>query len=245
MSRGVTGSRIWYACRQLCAAAGRDTSEEARECRATVKEKSGPNPSGRCMGLTGGTGSGKSEAAKRFRERGIPVIDADRIGHAVLRRGGTARDSVIAAFGPAIVTGGEIDREKLGALVFADGAARVQLNAIVHPAIRAEIQAYANAFQDAGFPVVLVDAALLGESGKLDAYLDGLILVSSPVHMRRARLEQHRGMAPEAVARRMAAQRDPELKRPLANWIIENDGALSALHRQVDAVAEDLCAHVA
>ena len=95
----------------------------------------------RIYGLTGGTGSGKTEVAERFLATGIPVVDADRIGHALIAPGGAAVDAVRNAFGDRILSCGRIDREKLGRIVFTDADARNRLNAIVHPAIRSEIHA--------------------------------------------------------------------------------------------------------
>ena len=190
------------------------------------------------IGLTGGTGSGKSTAARRFEERGIPVIDADRIGHELIAPGGAAEASVIAAFGDDIVESGTIDRAKLGAKVFASDDARLKLNAIVHPALFAEIARRAMAHAESGAEAVMVDAALLAENGSKDAWLAGLVLVDAPVEVRVQRLREGRGIDEAESRRRIAAQTDPESKRAAADWIIDNGSGLEALYAQVDAVAE-------
>lgn len=191
-------------------------------------------------GLTGGIGSGKSAAARRFQHHGIPVVDADKIGHALIESGGRAEAAVIEAFGPAVLECGKIDRSKLGKIVFADPRELARLNAIMHPLLAAEIESQCAAHGRAGAAVCIIDAALLGEGAALETWLDCLILVLAAEATRVARLAEHRGM-PERVAReRMAAQVDPEQKRKHARWVLDNEGSLAALHAQVDAVVDEL-----
>jgi dephospho-CoA kinase len=194
----------------------------------------------RIYGLTGGTGSGKSAAAQRFEDLGIPVIDADRVGHEVIQPGGVAEDAVIEAFGKEVLTGGAIDREKLGALVFRDADAREKLNGIVHPAIRLEIANRCAQFAQDGHDFAIIDAALLGENGKLDPFFSGLILVLAPVETRVARLTGPRGIVEDEARRRIAAQTPPEAKVALARWVIDNTGTLDALHEEVTRIAGEL-----
>lgn len=194
----------------------------------------------RIVGLTGGTGSGKSTAAKRFEERGMPVVDADRIGHELIAPGGAAESAVVEYFGDAILTSGIIDRAKLGAIVFKYPDKLAQLNAMVHPRLFGEIARRCQEHAMQGAEVVIVDAALLGESGVKDAWIEDLILVSAPEEVRIQRLEVYRD-TPRAVAeQRVRAQKDPELKRAFSRWVIDNAGDLDALHRQVDAIVEEL-----
>lgn len=197
----------------------------------------------RIYGLTGGTGSGKSEAARRFEARGIPVIDADAIGHEVIAPGGAAEKAVIQAFGLDIVTGGAIDRAKLGARVFSDEAARRQLNAIVHPAIGLEIAMRCAALADQGHDAVIVDAALIAENGRKEDYLSGLMVVTCPAEERVRRLVAHRGIEETEARRRIAAQTPPEEKVALADWVIDNSGTKEALYARVDAIAGELKTH--
>ena len=192
------------------------------------------------IGLTGGTGSGKSTAARRFADRGIPVIDADVIGHELIAPGGAAEAAVIERFGDAALTCGTIDRAKLGAIVFADPQALAALNAIVHPLLAAEIAARCAAHASAGARACVIDAALLGEGAALEPWLDGLVLVAAPVETRVHRLRVHRGMDEAAARARIGAQVDPERKRALARWVIQNDGSLAELYERVDAVIAEL-----
>jgi dephospho-CoA kinase len=194
----------------------------------------------RIYGLTGGTGSGKSEAARRFAEHGIAIIDADAIGHEVIARDGVAEQQVIQEFGPEILTDGAIDRAKLGARVFRDETARKQLNAIVHPAIGMAIAMRCAALAEAGQPATIIDAALIAENGRKEDYLSGLIVVTCPVDVRIRRLVRHRGLDEAEARRRIAAQTPPENKLALADWVIDNSGTVHELHARVDAIAGEL-----
>lgn len=195
----------------------------------------------RIFGLTGGIGAGKSEAANRFRERGIPVIDADRIGHETLEPGGAAEQRVIDAFGDRILSDSRIDRQKLGEVVFNDEEARHRLNAIVHPAILQEVSNRIAELDQTGHDVAIVEAALLAEDGRLQDWMAGLILVTSPEDTRVQRLTGRRGMTQADARARIRAQTDPAQKAELAQWVIENDGDLENLYAQVDAVAKEIC----
>lgn len=197
----------------------------------------------RIYGLTGGTGSGKSEAGRRFSELGIPVIDADAIGHEVIAPGGAAEKDVIAAFGEDIVSHGAIDRAKLGARIFADNAARRRLNGLVHPAIRMEIAARCAELAEKGSPIAIIDAALIGENGRRDEFLSGIILVLCPEEERVRRLVRSRGLSEDEARRRVASQTPPEAKLAIADWVIENKGTLEKLYTEVDRIADELRRH--
>jgi dephospho-CoA kinase len=192
----------------------------------------------RIYGLTGGIGSGKSEVALRLVELGIPVIDADFVGHEILEPGGSAADAVIAAFGQAILTEGRIDREKLGAVVFDDDAARRRLNGIVHPAIARNIAERCAELVQQGHSSIVVEATLLAEDGQREPWMNGLILVLSSEDLRLSRLVRSRGMDPVDARKRMAAQTPPEEKASLADWVIENSGTLDELRAATDAVVD-------
>lgn len=194
----------------------------------------------RIIGLTGGIGSGKSEAARRFRDNGIPSVDADMIGHQLLEPGGAAVEAIVEAFGEDIILDGKIDRARMAAKVFGRPEAVTRLNAITHPLIGAEIAAECSALASAGNTVALVDAALLCENERRDPFLQGLILVLCPDDMRIRRLAQSRGIPPDEAERRMHAQTRPERKTPLADWVIHNDSDLAHLHQQVDTIARQI-----
>jgi len=192
----------------------------------------------RIYGLTGGIASGKSEAGRRFTEIGIPVIDADRIGHDLLDSAPGVRAAVVSAFGEGVLTCGKISREKLGARVFGDGSALKQLNAIIHPAIKATIAERCRALAESGHEAIIVDAALLAEDGQLDSWLNGLILVLCPDEVRVTRLMSRRGMSENEARVRIRAQTPPETKVHLADWVIDNAGSIEDLRARVDEIAE-------
>jgi dephospho-CoA kinase len=196
----------------------------------------------RVIGLTGGTGSGKSEAARVFEAMGIPVLDADRIGHSVIAPGGSAEREVAEAFGPAVLSDGHIDRGKLGARVFADPAARALLNQIVHPKIGETIDRELEALDAAGRPLAVIDAALLGEEGKLDPGLDGLVVIQSCRETRLRRLMESRGFSEAQARARMNAQTPPESKEAMAGWVVPNEGTLDAFRDRVRRLGEELVA---
>lgn len=191
-------------------------------------------------GLTGGIAAGKTEASRRFAERGVPVIGADEVAHAVIAPGGIAEQAVITAFGDAILTCGKIDREKLGAIVFDDPDALQRLNTLVHPAVGEEIAKRTAEFAQEGHEAVIIEAALHAENGKLAPGMEALILVDCPREERVRRLLERRGMTLEEANQRIDAQTPPEKKRSAAKWVIENRGDIEELHRQVDEIAKAL-----
>lgn len=197
----------------------------------------------RIYGLTGGIGSGKSEAARRFAARGIPVVDADAIGHEALAPGGAAAEQVIDALGPGILTDGIIDRKKVSARVFSDPEALARLNEITHPAIYEEIMRRCAALARGGHDTVIVEAALIAESGVKEPFLAGLIVISTAAPVRIDRLVSRRGLTRLEAERRVAAQTPPERKAPLADWVIENDGSLEQLYLRIDQIAAEIGGH--
>lgn len=194
----------------------------------------------RIYGLTGGIGSGKSQAARCFEELGVPVIDADQVGHDVIEPGGAAFSVVLEAFGHEILCDGVVDRSRLADRVFGDPDALESLNAITHPAIIRAVGARCAALAAQGHKVAIVEATLLGETQQRDSWLDGLILILASTDTRLARLAEGRSMGAEEARRRMDAQSPPEEKESLADWIIDNDGTIEELQQQVAAIVEDM-----
>ncbi|MCX5770272.1 MAG: dephospho-CoA kinase [Candidatus Hydrogenedentes bacterium] len=194
----------------------------------------------RIYGLTGGTGSGKTVAATRFEQHGICVIDADKAGHELLEPGGGAYQQVVEQFGPDVLTHGRVDRGKLGHLVFSDEAARKKLNAIVHPLIFQVISRRCAELSREGHRAVIIDAALLAENGVREKWLDGLILITAPRDVRVARLVAARLITPRQAQERIEAQSDPDKKRPLADWVVDNNGDLENFLATIDAIAGEI-----
>jgi dephospho-CoA kinase len=185
------------------------------------------------IGLTGGIGSGKSTAARRFAELGALVIDADAVAREVVEPGTEGLAAVVAEFGPQVLDGDRLDRPALAKVVFADDTARERLNGILHPRIRARV-AERIAAAPAG-TVVVQDVPLLVETGQAGDY-DLVVVVEAPAELRVQRLGRDRGMPAEQVRARMAAQASDEQRRAAADVVLVNDAGPDELRAQVDAL---------
>jgi len=187
------------------------------------------------VGLTGGIGSGKSTVARLLEDRGAVVFDADLLAREAVAPGTPGHDAVAERFGANVLApGGELDREALAAIVFADPAARRDLEAIVHPEVRRLFAEGCERHRDTD-AVVVFGAPLLVETGMHSAF-DVLIVVATPVHTQIERLLHDRGMAEEQVRARIDAQAPLAEKIAVADVVIENDGTLEELERRVDEV---------
>jgi dephospho-CoA kinase len=194
------------------------------------------------VGLTGGLASGKSTVAAFFRELGAFHIDADRIAHDLLAPGGAAERDVIGRFGASILgADGAIDRKALAAIVFADPRALADLNALVHPRVRAEIgrRIAENESGESPAPVALVDAALLVENG-IHHDLDALVVVSCNEETQIARAVARGGLTAGEAAARVGAQAPLARKLAAADFVIDNEGATDETKRQVRGVWDEL-----
>jgi dephospho-CoA kinase len=189
------------------------------------------------VGLTGNVASGKTTVAERWRERGATVIDADRLGHEVLREDRAVRDRLVEAFGPEILGAeGEVRRGILGERAFASPEATRQLNAIVHPPLLARLEQRLDRARGAGREIVVVDAALIFEFG-LDHDMDVNVLVTAPRATRAGRL-RGRGLDDERIERIMASQLPDAEKAPACDFVIDNEGSVEDLLARADEVLE-------
>ncbi|CAM5573003.1 dephospho-CoA kinase [Streptomyces abikoensis] len=190
------------------------------------------------VGLTGGIGAGKSEVSRMLASYGAVIVDSDRIAREVVEPGTPGLAAVVAEFGDAVLTPeGALDRPKLGAIVFADPGRLAALNAVVHPLVRARsAELEAAAAPDA---VVVHDVPLLAENGLAPLY-DLVIVVDAGTETRLDRLVRLRGMTPEEAHARMNAQATREARLAVADIVIDNDGPVEALERQVAEVWKEL-----
>ena len=187
------------------------------------------------IGLTGGAGTGKTTVADMFRELGATVVDADEATHAVYASGTPGFDAVVREFGPEYVRGGEINRARLGQLVFKDRGARERLNAIVHPLVRQWMaDRTADAF-DRGAQVVIEDVPLLYENG-LQGLFESVVLVYATPATQVARLVKGRGLSQDRASSILASQMPIDEKRELADFVIDNGGAREETRRQVGEI---------
>ena len=191
----------------------------------------------RVIGLVGGIGSGKSTAAAMLAELGADVLSADAIGHEVYRPGTPGFAAVVGEFGREIVgAGGEIDRRKLGALVFSDPSRLDRLNAIVHPLIRDEIASRIAGLRATGGPrVVVLEAAILLEAGWRDL-VDEVWLATAGRGNVVQRLGDQRGLSAAEADARIARQMSDAERRAAADVVVENDGSLESLRDRIRAL---------
>jgi len=181
------------------------------------------------LGLTGSIGMGKSTTAGLFRALGVPVHDADAAVHALYR--GAAAPLVEAAF-PGTVREGVVDRRALGARVLGDPAALARLEAIVHPLVRAEEEAFLARAAAAGARLAVLDIPLLLESGG-ERRCDAVAVVTAPPDVQRARVLARPGMSEEALAAILARQVPDAEKRKKAHFLVDTSRGVPAAARQV------------
>jgi len=188
------------------------------------------------IGLTGGIATGKSHVLNALRSRGIPCLDADSLAHGVTAAGTEATMAIADRFGADILAAdGAVNRAKLGPIVFADPAARKDLEAIVHPAVYRAIEAGLRGFELVGrYSFAVVDVPLLYETGA-EKKFDRVIVTSCSPERQLARLRE-RGMSEAEAHQRVAAQWPTAEKASRADFVIITDGTFEDTDRQVDAV---------
>jgi dephospho-CoA kinase len=187
------------------------------------------------VALTGGIGSGKSLAGEYFELIGATVVDSDLLSREVIERGTEGFDELLSVFGDEILTDGNLDRKKLGAIVFADSELKVKLEEIVHPRVRLafeEIVAEARPGE-----VIINEIPLLVETDGADRF-DVVVTVTAPIEVRRSRLIA-RGMKGYEIDQRVAAQASDEERLAIADFELKNDQDVDHLLRQVENLYED------
>ncbi|MEA5059966.1 Dephospho-CoA kinase [bioreactor metagenome] len=187
------------------------------------------------IGLTGSMAAGKSTVSHRLAELGAHVIDADLVARQVVLPGTAGLRALVERFGPQILRpDGGLDRPALAALAFGDAKSLAELNAILHPSIRTEMEARLREAKTTGETVAVLDVPLLLESG-WQHLCDEVWLVTAPEEIRLARAVARSGISREAAQARMRAQMPEAQKRALADVILENEGSLAELLARVDA----------
>ena len=184
------------------------------------------------VALTGGIGAGKSHVAKYFHQLGSYVFDADQLARAAIERGSAGFDEVVTIYGDQILKDGDIDRRKLGEIIFADPTAKAKLEAIIHPEVKRLFEEAKNSLPlDA---VLIYEIPLLVESNSGDRF-DYSITVEADVETRTGRLKE-RGLATHEIVGRMAAQASREERVSYCDLVIENHGDEDALLRKVEEI---------
>ena len=190
------------------------------------------------IGLTGGIATGKSTTAKMIMDRGIPLHDADATVHKLMAAGGPATGPVANLFGADMLTaGGAVDRRRLGRVVFADSVLRKQLEAVIHPLVATDRDAFLEEQRLAGAPVVVLDIPLLFETGA-EALCDFVILCSAPDEVQRQRAMARDGMTKARLDAILASQMPLAEKRAMADAEIDTGLGLDKAGAVLDSILE-------
>jgi dephospho-CoA kinase len=194
------------------------------------------------VGLTGGIATGKSHVLRRLAAHGVPTIDADVLAREVVQSGSAALGAIVRRFGREVLDpDGSLNRRALGDRVFADEAARRDLEAIIHPAVYDAIGAWLAQLAAAagGARVAVADIPLLYETGH-EADFDRVIVTRCTPDQQVARLRARDGLTEEEARRRLAAQWPIEEKAARADYVIDTNGSVEATDKEVDRVCEEL-----
>ncbi len=190
------------------------------------------------IGLTGGIGTGKSEVAHLLEKLGARVINADKVGHEAYTPGSDSWRQVVEAFGEGILrANGEIDRGKLGAIVFSDPEQLARLNGILHPTMAGIVADDLEEFRSDGVRVAVVEAALLLEAG-WDSLVDEVWTTDAPVEAVMGRLKERNGMSGEEVQKRIDSQMDRAERLARCQVVVDNSGSVAALTSVVSDIWE-------
>lgn len=185
------------------------------------------------IGLTGGIGAGKSTVAEIFASLGVPVFDADLVAREVVEPGAPALAEVVGAFGPGVLgPDGRLDRAHLRTRIFADDTARTRLEAILHPRIRARMEALARA-TDAEYCLLVIP--LLVERGQRHL-VDRVLVVDAPESLQVERVCARDGVTPEAARAILRTQAARAERLAAADDVVRNTGATARLRREVEAL---------
>jgi dephospho-CoA kinase len=192
------------------------------------------------VGLTGNVGAGKSTVVALFAGWGATVIDTDVLAREVVEPGSPALQLIREVFGESVISDdGRLDRSALRRIVFTDQGAREQLEAILHPAIRARFNELFLEAEARGDRIVIGVVPLLYEVG-MEPDLDVVLLVDAPLDLRIDRLVGKRGLSTEEARAVAAAQMPAEEKRTLAEFIIDNDSDITTLERRAWEVWKEI-----
>jgi dephospho-CoA kinase len=190
------------------------------------------------VAVTGGIGTGKSVVLEEFAACGAPVVDADALVHDALRRGAPGIGAIRARFGPDVINeAGDVDRARLGSLVFADAEARRDLEALLHPAVYRAIDAWMADRDRDGAPLAVAEIPLLFETGH-EAEFDCVVVTACDEDAQLRRALGRPGATEADARRRIAAQWPLAEKVRRADYVIRTDGALDDTRRQARTIYE-------
>lgn len=188
-------------------------------------------------GLTGNIGTGKSTAAAIFRELGAYIIDADQIARKIVEPGGEAIRELENEFGSEIVNSDDsLNRKKLSEIVFNDNKKLKKLNKITHPKILDEIRNQIFLSMEKGYKVTIIEAALIGNEGRLRNLLNGLIVITSDEENQIKRVKERDNLSSEEIRARIKSQKKLDEVKKFADYIIKNDGGLDHLRTEITSL---------
>lgn len=197
----------------------------------------------RWIGLTGGIASGKSTVAYLLRNKGIPVVDADEISRHLTAQHGAGLKSIVRYFGSDIVSSeGDLDRKKLGAMVFSDAKKLSVLENILHPMVQAEVLEKRKSLVSEGVRFAFYDVPLLFEKN-LQPQFDAIVVVSADLETQKQRLKLRNNLSDNEVLARIQAQLPMSVKEKQADFVINNHGSMQDLENQVNDLIEKLETH--
>jgi dephospho-CoA kinase len=189
--------------------------------------------------LTGGIATGKSYVVRQFRRAGVPIVDADVLAHEAVAPATPGLQAVVARFGPTVLTAdGQLDRQRLGQLVFRDDSARHDLESIIHPVVRRGIATFFETLP-IETPFAVADIPLLYETHR-DRHFDKIIVVACAPATQLARVMARDQLSREDAERRIAAQLPLEEKVRRGDFVIWTDGSYDATNAQVTTVLDAL-----
>jgi len=189
------------------------------------------------IALTGGIASGKSTVADLFAAHGIPLVDTDLIAREVVEPGRPALAAVASAFGNHVLgPDGRLDRRRLREIIFGDATARARLEAILHPAIRAEMERQSSVAAQAG-PYQILVIPLLAEGGRRD-HVDRVLVVDAPEAVQVERLMARDSVTREQAQASLRAQAKRETRLGIADDVVTNTGRIEDLRERVAALHE-------
>lgn len=192
------------------------------------------------VGLTGGVATGKTTIARMFQDLGAQILSADEVVHRLIEPGTEAWKQIRQEFGREVVgPDGNIDRSRLGDLVFQDPEKRRRLEAILHPPVLDYLRKEADSFRKSGDGVLILEVPLLVEAGALPL-VDKVLVVTAEQESQISRLEKRYGMSREAAILRISSQLPLAEKVKYADWVISTEGTLESTKKQVERVWCDI-----
>lgn len=192
------------------------------------------------LGLTGGIATGKSTADAFFQKKQIPVIDADEIAHHLYDKGKPAYQALVDEYGGQILNSAEeIERQKLGEIVFSDQSKLKELNRLTHPLIYQEIDQVLAFYKEKKTPVVVLDAPVLYETRGEDR-CNAVLVITMPEELQIKRLMERNGFSQQEARRRIQAQLPLKEKEAKANYLIHNTGTIKELEEKLTKLLQKI-----